>query len=77
MVNLYTHEEFSSLKQTLESIGNYIPDDKIGYIWSNYQKISNTTENQHCSCSSSAGLWIKAVNTIKEYIKQNSDKYNA
>lgn len=77
MVNLYTHEEFSSLKQTLESIGNYIPDDKIGYIWSNYQKIANTTENQPCSCSSSAGLWIKAVNTIKEYIKQNSDKYNA
>ena len=76
MDNLYTNEEFLSLKGTLDTIGNYLPDDKVGYIWSNYQKIANTTEGQPCSCSSSAGLWIKAVNTVRNYIKENSEKYN-
>lgn len=75
--NLYTKEEFDTLKQTLEGIGNYLPDDKIGYIWSNYQKIAKTTENQPCTCSSAAGLWKKSVDTIRNYINQNKDSYNA
>ena len=74
--NLYTQEEFISLNGTLEGIGNYLPDDKLGYIWDNYQKIANTTEGRPCSCSSAAGLWIKAVNTIRTYIKENKDSYN-
>lgn len=73
---LYTKEEFSSLKQTLEGIGNYLPDDKIGYIWDNYKKISGSNENQPCTCSSAAGLWRKAVDTIRTYIKENQDSYN-
>ncbi len=74
--NLYTQEEFISLKGTLESIGNYLPDDKTGYIWSNYQKIANTTENQPCLCGSSSALWKKAVDTIRNYINENKDNYN-
>lgn len=74
--NLYTQEEFSSLKQTLDGIGNYLPDDKIGYIWDNYQKIANTTEGRPCTCSSAAGLWKKAVDTIRNYINQNKESYN-
>ena len=76
MDNLYTNEEFNSLKQTLDTIGNYLPDDKVGYIWSNYQKIAHTTESQPCSCGSSAGLWKKAVDTIRNYVKENSVNYN-
>jgi hypothetical protein len=74
--NLYTVEEFSSLKQTLDSIGNYLPDDKIGYIWDNYKKISGSNENQPCTCSSASSLWKKAVDTIRNYIKDNQDNYN-
>jgi hypothetical protein len=74
--NLYTQEEFISLKGTLEGIGNYLPDDKMGYIWSNYQKIANTKENQPCACGSSSALWKKAVDTIRNYINQNKDSYN-
>lgn len=74
--NLYTNDEFIALKQTIENIGNYLPDDSLSYVWSNYQKIANTTENQPCSCSSSAGLWRKAVETIRTYINENKDSYN-
>jgi hypothetical protein len=76
MDNLYTNEEFKSLVELLDTIGNYLPEDKVGYIWSNYQKIANTTEGQPCNCGSSAGLWAKAVNTIRIYIAENKDKYN-
>jgi len=76
MDNLYTNEDFKSLVETLDTIGNYLPDDKIGYVWSNYQKIANTTEGQPCSCGSSAGLWKKAVDTIRTYVKENSENYN-
>lgn len=74
--NLYTKEEFKGLKETLEGIQNNLPEHLTGYIWSNYQKIVNTTENKPCSCGSSAGLWRKAVETIRTYIKDNEDIYN-
>ena len=74
--NLYTQEEFKSLVETLDSIGNYLPDDKANYIWDNYKKIANTTEGRPCTCGSSSALWKKAVDTIRNYIKENQESYN-
>lgn len=73
---LYTNEEFKELVEFSNSITTHIPEHKAGYAWDNYRKINNTTENQPCMCGSSAGLWRKAMDTIRAYIKNNSDKYN-
>tara|TARA_R110000868_G_scaffold133271_2_gene344786 strand:+ start:143 stop:379 length:237 start_codon:yes stop_codon:yes gene_type:complete len=72
---LYTKDDFNQLVVILEGISTHIPTDKADYIWSNYQKIANTTEGKPCSCGSSGGLWIKSVNTINEYIKNNKENY--
>jgi len=73
---LYTKEEFISLKQTIDGIGNHLPEGLVGMIWDNYKKISGSNENQPCTCGSSASLWRKAVETIRNYINQNQDSYN-
>lgn len=75
--NLYTNEEFSSLKETADSIVHTIPTHLTDWVWDNYRKISGSIESKPCSCGSAAGLWKKGVDTIKNYIKENSDKYNA
>lgn len=75
--NLYTNEDFKLLRETIQSITSHIPEQQAGYVWNNYKAISGSNENQPCMCGSSAGLWRKAVDTIREYIKTNSDKYNA
>lgn len=75
--NIFTNEEFKELVTTLSTITTHIPEDKGQYIWHNYRVISGSNENTPCYCGSSAGLWIKAVNTIRGYIKDNADKYNA
>lgn len=74
---LYTNEDFKVLVETLQSITTHIPEQTAGYVWSNYKKISGSNENQPCMCGSSANHWRKAVDTCREYIKTNSDKYNA
>ena len=75
MSKLYTKSELDTLKQTADSIVNHIPTELTDWVWSNYKKISGSLEGKPCSCSSAAGLWLKGVNTIRDYIKQNADKY--
>ena len=69
--NLFTQEELTELKSVIETIGSYLPKDKTNYIWSNYIKIKGKPEPTPCTCPSSGKLWGNAINTIKEYLKNN------
>lgn len=75
--NLYTDLGFQELVKTLSEITTHIPEQTAPFIWNNYKHISGSNENQPCMCGSSANLWRKAVDTIREYIKNNAQKYNA
>jgi hypothetical protein len=65
----YTYEEIAELKDFITNLGMNLPEDKLTYVWSNYKRILNVEETQPCSCQSSSGLWIKAVDTIRNFIK--------
>lgn len=69
----YTIGEVLELEEKMRGIDTFIPDSLMGYVWSNYQKILNTTEPQPCGCRSAAGLWIKAVDTIKQFLRENAN----
>lgn len=70
--SLYTPEEFNRLKEMLGVINTHIPTELASEVWNNYKRIQNSTEPQPCSCGSSASLWRKAVDTIRNYVKDNS-----
>lgn len=69
MESLYSEEELKQLRETIDSIGSYLPTDKTSYIWSNYVKINGKNEAQPCTCKSSGRLWAKAIETIRDYLK--------
>ena len=64
----YTEADYKELKEVIDSIGAYIPHDRMAYIWSNHNKILKTNEGQPCSCGSAAGHWRRAVETIRNFI---------
>lgn len=66
----FTDEEYQSLKELIARTKDYLADADLNLVWSSYKKITSSQENQPCSCGSSAGLWAKAVNNIRDYIKQ-------
>jgi hypothetical protein len=66
--------EVLELEEKMRDITTFIPDNQMGYVWSAYQRILNTTEPQPCGCRSASGLWIKAVDTIKQFLKENAGK---
>lgn len=72
MNNLYTQEEFKELCNFVSTIKDWIPEDKASYVWNNYKKISGSIEQQPCNCGSSAGLWRKAMETIRNFVKENA-----
>lgn len=64
----YTQSEYNELKGILESITTHIPTDKMGFIWSNYLKVTKTTEPQPCSCGSASGHWRRAVDGLRDFV---------
>jgi hypothetical protein len=66
----YTQMEFNELKTILESITTHIPNDKMGWVWSNYLKVTNTREPQPCSCGSAAGHWRRAVDGLRDFVNK-------
>jgi hypothetical protein len=66
----YTQMEFNELKTILESISTHIPNDKMGWVWSNYLKVTNTREPQPCSCGSAAGHWRRAVDGLRDFVNK-------
>ena len=66
----YTESEYVELKETIQSITTHIPNDKMAWIWSNHNKISKTQEPQPCACGSASSHWIRAANTIRDFVKK-------
>lgn len=71
LIGPFTLSEVLDLEKEMRVIDTFIPDSKMGYVWNAYQRILNTTEPQPCGCRSAAGLWIKAVDTIKQFLRDN------
>lgn len=70
---MYTEQEYNELKEFILGVKDWIPDNKLTYIWQNYLKINGHQEPQPCGCKSSASLWAKAVNRIKEYVNEQEN----
>ena len=64
----YDESEYVELKSIMDMITTHIPHDRMGWIWSNHNKISKTNEPQPCSCGSAAGHWKRAADTIRTFI---------
>ncbi len=72
----YTKDEFVELRNVMVNITTHIPNDRMGWVWSNHNKISRTNEPQPCSCGSAAGHWKRAAETIRNFISTKESLLN-
>lgn len=72
----YTEEEYNELKSVIKDISTHIPTDRMGWVWSNHNKILKINEPQPCSCGSASTHWIRAVSTIRDFISQIESRIN-
>lgn len=66
----FTQEEYIQLCEIILPIKEFIPSNHLDFIWNSYLKIEAKRESRPCSCGSAAGLWKKAVEVNKEFIKR-------
>jgi hypothetical protein len=60
--------ELAELKSVLSGITTRIPENQAGYIWNTFNHIRGERESQPCMCQSSAGHWIRAIDTLRNYV---------
>ena len=72
----FTEEEYKELREKIDPIKEFLPEFLLNYIWGSYKKITKSQEPQPCSCGSAAKHWIKAVASIREFIKGIEEKKN-
>lgn len=72
----YTEDEYNELKSVMKDITTHIPNDRMGWVWGNHNKILKTNEPQPCSCGSAAANWKRAADTIRNFISQIESQTN-
>ena len=70
-----TPDEFKQVKDRLALVTTHLPKDDytLRLIWSSYVKVTGQPQPQPCTCSSSGGLWLGAVETLRKYIIENAE----
>jgi hypothetical protein len=63
-------EEYKQLKETIDSIGNHLPENLAPYVWDMFNRLRGENENRPCTCGSAGAHWGRAVNYLREYIKE-------
>jgi hypothetical protein len=64
-----TYGEFMELKAELDAITVRLPDNKMGLIWSNFNRIRGVAEPQPCGCASAAGHWKRALTELRAWVQ--------
>jgi hypothetical protein len=67
---LFEEAELKEIKKFLNELGNHLPYNRLDSVWNWYKTISNSKEPKPCSCQSSAGLWVRYIDTISNWIKE-------
>lgn len=62
-------EEFQRLKAELETITTFLPEGQMRYVWEMVSRLRNQHLPQPCSCKSSAGQWVRAINELRDFVK--------
>jgi len=65
-----TDEEYKQLKETVDSIESYLPENKAPYVWDMFNRLRGENENRPCTCGSAGAHWARAVTYLREYIKE-------
>jgi len=61
--------EFKELKEHLEGIKSFLPEHLMSTLWSKCNAIRGERINQPCSCKSSAGLWGRCVEDLRQFVR--------
>jgi hypothetical protein len=62
-------QEFLELKEHLDGIKSFLPEHLMGTLWEKCNRIRGERTNQPCSCKSSAGLWGRCVDELRQFVR--------
>ena len=60
--------EFQELREHLEGVKAFLPEHLMGTLWEKCNRIRGERINQPCSCKSSAGLWGRCVDELRQFV---------
>lgn len=71
LIGPLTQKEFGELKDILAQTTTHLNPNYAGFIWALYTRVIATPQPQPCTCKSSGGLWMTAVDTLKRFVAEN------
>jgi uncharacterized protein YchJ len=63
-------EDYQKVNQIVSEVSTNIPPNYINAVWHYHNAILGTNERKPCTCSSAAKHWIRAMETLRNYVKR-------
>jgi hypothetical protein len=64
-----TEAEWLVAQEYSDTIKDRIAENQMNNVWALHNKINGTNERQPCGCASAAKHWIKAMDSIRGFVK--------
>jgi hypothetical protein len=64
-----TEQEWETAQHLSDTIRDRIAENQMGIVWSLHNKINATSERQPCGCASASKHWIKAMESIRGFVR--------
>lgn len=69
-----TEEGFKEVKTLIfDEIKDWIPENRMGWVWSIRNQLKGSTDRQPCSCQSAGALWKEAVDFIRNWVRERDN----
>jgi hypothetical protein len=61
--------EWEVAQQYADTITDRIGENQMNNVWALHNRINGTNERQPCGCASAAKHWIRAMESIRGFVK--------
>lgn len=63
-------QEYIDLRTFTSSLGGYLQENQLNYVWGMFNRLTKANEPQPCSCKSASAHWKRAVDYLTDWINK-------
>jgi hypothetical protein len=64
-----SESDWNEAQHLNDTITDRIPENLMNKVWSLHNQINGTRERQPCGCASAARHWVRAMESIRGFVK--------
>jgi hypothetical protein len=64
-----SREEYQRLKDVIRNVNQHLPENQAPFVWDMFNRLRGMNETRPCTCASAGSHWARAVEHLRNWLK--------